>query len=81
MITKQQVRAIIKTTLNGALPLWATSSNNKLDTLEHIAYRLDNYGCNTKDYITLVKDYLNVRFIDLPDTIDEVNYIDILNAL
>ena len=82
MITRQQVRDVIKITLNGKLPTFKGLPDG-FGTLHDIGIYLKNNGYDTARYYGLVEDYLNTKFIDLPDTIDEVklSYLDILNAL
>ena len=89
MITKQQVRAVIKITLNGKLlplkgfPDRFCTLHDRFCTLHDIGIYLKNAGYYTARYYGLVEDYLNTKYLDLPDTIDEVklSYTDILDKL
>jgi len=83
MITKQQVRAVLNAIVNGNPPPLNSLPAVEVTTLFDLGIWLHNLGYNVVDYFKLVEDYLDVKFIDLPDTVDEVklSYIDILNAL
>jgi hypothetical protein len=84
MITRKQVQIVINNILNGKLPPLNGLPNITIATLNDIGTYLTNSGYNTEYYFAFVKDHLDVRFCDLPNTISDikpVSYIDILNAL
>jgi hypothetical protein len=64
MITKQQVRAVIKITLNGKL-LPLKGFPDRFCTLHDIGIYLENAGYDTARYYGLVEDYLNTKIFRL----------------
>ena len=71
MITKQQVRAVIKITLNGKLlPLKGFPDRfctlyDRFCTLHDIGIYLKRAGYDTARYYGLVEDYLNTKIFRL----------------
>ena len=71
MITRKQVQIVINNILNGKLPP-LHGLPDRTGTLNDIGIYLTNNGYDTSYYFTFVKDHLDVRFCDLPDTIADV---------